>query len=93
MHASQLDEEWLTLGWRRNDSPLRTIFVDEFDRYRGLSYGGEFNRWASYGGGEPYNGYGNGAAMRVSAVGHSARNKSECLTLAEDSAAVTHRHH
>jgi len=21
--ASQLDEEWLTLGWRRNDSPLR----------------------------------------------------------------------
>ena len=21
--TSQLDEEWLTLGWRRNDSPLR----------------------------------------------------------------------
>ena len=89
------DDSALTLAvarWLLGDGPLKNLLVDEFDRYPGLSYGGGFNRWASYGGGEPYNSYGNGAAMRVSAVGHFARDESDCLTLAENSAAVTHSH-
>ena len=57
-----------------------------------MSYGGGFNRWASYGGGDPYDSFGNGAAMRVSAVGHFARDEADCLDLARDSAAVTHSH-
>ena len=89
------DDSALTLAvarWLLGDGSLKTMLVDEFDRYPGLSYGGGFNRWASYGGGEPYNSYGNGAAMRVSAVGHFAQDESDCLNLAEDSAAVTHSH-
>ena len=42
------------------------------------------SNWASYGVGEPYNSYGNGAAIRVSAVGYFARDEPECLKLAED---------
>ena len=89
------DDSALTIAvarWLLGDGPLVTILVDEFDRYPGLSYGGGFNRWASYGGGDPYNSFGNGAAMRVSAVGHFARDEADCLDLARDSAAVTHSH-
>ena len=42
------------------------------------------------GGGDPYNSFGNGAAMRVSAVGHFARDEADCLDLARESAVVTH---
>ena len=68
------------------------MLVDEFDRYPGLSYGAGFNRWASNGGGDSYDSYGNGAAMRVSAVAHFARDEADCLKLARESAEVTHSH-
>ena len=35
--ASQLDEEWSTLRWRRNDSPLRKFLVEEAYEARGQS--------------------------------------------------------
>ena len=83
------DDSALTIAvarWLLGDGPLVTILVDEFDRYPGLSYGGGFNRWASYGGGDPYDSCGNGAAMRVSAVGHFARDEADCLDLARGTA-------
>ena len=36
--ASQLDEEWLTLGWRRNDSPLRRFLHQQAYEARGGSF-------------------------------------------------------
>ena len=35
--ASQLDEEWLTLRWRRNDSPLRKFLHEQAYEARGQS--------------------------------------------------------
>ncbi len=35
--ASQLDEEWLTLRWRRNESPLRRFLHEQAYEARGQS--------------------------------------------------------
>ncbi len=89
------DDTALTIAvarWLMGDGDLNQMLVDEYDRYPGLSYGGMFNRWAAFGGGEPYNSFGNGSAMRVSPVAHFAADEQECLSLAEASAAVTHNH-
>lgn len=40
----------------------------------------------------PYNSYGNGAGMRVSACGYAARTLDEALALARMSAEVSHNH-
>lgn len=44
------------------------------------------------GGGTPYNSFGNGSAMRCSAVGFCARSVDECIHLATASAHFTHNH-
>ena len=55
-------------------------------------YGGGFQRWLLSPNPKPYNSWGNGSAMRVSAVGYAAATLEEALDLAELSAAVTHNH-
>lgn len=89
------DDTALTIAiarWLLGDGTVSEMLVDEFDRYPGLSYGGRFNRWASFGGGDPYDSLGNGSAMRVSPVAYAARDEQDCLSLAEESAAATHNH-
>lgn len=56
-------------------------------------YGGSFYRWL-FSGRErvPYNSWGNGSAMRVSAVGWAFGTLEEALRVAEISAAITHNH-
>jgi ADP-ribosylglycohydrolase len=70
--------------------------VDLFHRYvrqhRGRGYGGSFREWARRRSREPYGSYGNGSAMRVSAVGFAFETLDEVLAAAERSAAVTHDH-
>ncbi len=61
-------------------------------RYPHAGYGGRFRHWLRHGDTEPYGSYGNGSAMRVSAVAYYAKNLEDALTLAEASAAVTHNH-
>ncbi len=56
------------------------------------SYGGSFARWVRSDDPQPYGSYGNGSAMRVSAVGHLFATENEVLTEAEKSAAITHNH-
>ncbi len=55
-------------------------------------YGGGFHRWLLSPSPKPYNSWGNGSAMRVSAVGYAANTLEEALQLAEASAAITHNH-
>lgn len=81
-----------TAKWLLGDGDLSGVIIDFFNRYPHLSYGGSFYNWARGGGGEPYNSYGNGSAMRVSPVAYAARDEQDCLALAEESAAVTHSH-
>ena len=89
------DDTVLTIAvakWLLGDGTLIETVLDVYRRYPCESYGGMFKRWAASGGGEPYNSYGNGSAMRVSPVAYAARDEQECLALAEESASVTHNH-
>ncbi len=55
-------------------------------------YGGLFRQWIYREDPKPYNSFGNGSAMRVSAVGWAFATAEEVLSEAERSAAVTHNH-
>jgi len=60
--------------------------------YPGAGYGGTFRRWAESDDREPYNSWGNGAAMRVSPVGFAYDVLDEVLLRARWTAEVTHNH-
>ena len=62
------------------------------NRYPFAGYGSGFRRWMRAWGNEPYNSFGNGAAMRVSPVGFAYDTEADVLCNAERSAAVTHNH-
>ncbi len=61
-------------------------------RYPDMSYGGNFRQWMHSNSPQPYNSFGNGSAMRVSAVGWAFSSLEKVLEEAEASAAVTHDH-
>lgn len=60
--------------------------------YPDCGYGGRFNKWMFSDSPEPYNSFGNGAAMRVSGCGFVANSIEEAKTLSYKVAAVTHNH-
>ncbi len=67
--------------------------LHEYTRaYPNRGYGAGFFRWATSGSREPYNSWGNGAAMRVSPVGFAGESLEGVLTEARRSAEVTHNH-
>jgi len=55
-------------------------------------YGNRFHDWVFSDAQEPYNSFGNGSAMRVSACGSLAHSKQHAINLARLSAKVTHNH-
>lgn len=61
-------------------------------RYSEVGYGHAFKQWIKSDSLSPYNSWGNGSAMRVSAAGAFATTLNEALELAERSAIVTHNH-
>lgn len=61
-------------------------------KYPKAGYGGNFNWWFRQDAPQPYNSWGNGSAMRVSAVGAFAKSTDETLMLAEKSAVISHNH-
>lgn len=61
-------------------------------RYPGRGYGGGFAAWLRQSDMEPYDSYGNGAAMRVSPAALLATSLEEALQLAERVTRVTHNH-
>ena len=60
--------------------------------YPNCGYGGRFHRWIYSDHPHPYRSYGNGAAMRVSACGLSARSLDEAKLLSKAVTEVTHNH-
>jgi len=60
--------------------------------YPTAGYGGDFRRWAASDSRESYHSWGNGAAMRVSAVGYAYNSLDEVLMQAKRTAEVTHDH-
>ncbi len=63
-----------------------------YKRYPGAGYGGRFHQWARSYDDQPYNSWGNGAAMRISPVGFAFNSLDEVLAKAEQYTAVTHSH-
>jgi len=61
-------------------------------RYPGCGYGVRFSRWLSASNPQPYNSWGNGSAMRVSAVGWLFSDLNTTRRMARLSADVTHNH-
>ena len=61
-------------------------------KYPDSGYGGNFGRWLQEKRTQPYSSWGNGSAMRVSAVGWFFNTMESVIKNAEKSAAVTHDH-
>lgn len=61
-------------------------------KYPKKKYGARFMQWMFYENPQPYNSFGNGSAMRVSAIGFYYDNLEKVLTEAEKSSAITHNH-
>lgn len=61
-------------------------------RYPRAGYGGQFREWLLQENPRPYNSFGNGSAMRVSAVGWAFGDLERVLREAKKSAEVTHNH-
>ena len=60
--------------------------------YPNCGYGGMFRQWMYSDNPQPYDSYGNGAAMRVSACGFVAKTTDEVKLLSRKVTAVTHNH-
>lgn len=60
--------------------------------YPHCGYGGSFYGWIYSDNPKPYNSYGNGAAMRVSACGFAARDMEEAKALSKAVTEVSHNH-
>ncbi len=63
-----------------------------YRRYPHAGYGGSFHDWARSRSSEPYNSWGNGAAMRISPVGFAFQTLEEVLAKAKTYTEVTHNH-
>lgn len=67
--------------------------MQEFGRrHIHAGYGGRFVEWIMETEPAPYNSWGNGAAMRVSACGFAANSLQEAAAMSEAVTAVTHNH-
>lgn len=60
--------------------------------YPHCGYGGMFRHWMYSDNPQPYNSFGNGAAMRVSACGFAAGSLEEAISLSKAVTEVTHNH-
>jgi ADP-ribosylglycohydrolase len=72
--------------------PWSAVYRRFYSRYPDRGYGGFFKKWASVGGGNPYNSFGNGSAMRVSPIGWAFDDQNMVIKKARESAEVTHNH-
>jgi len=89
------DDSVLTIAvadWILTGQDLVDLLHDYTDAYPGRGYGGMYHHWAARHLREPYNSFGNGAAMRVSPVGFAFATMQEVLDWAKRSAEVTHNH-
>ena len=61
-------------------------------KYPHAGYGGHFRKWLLQKNPQPYNSWGNGSAMRVSACGYAASTLDKAIDLARKVTVVTHDH-
>lgn len=66
--------------------------VEYFHRYPHAGYGSGFAAWASGSNHQPYNSFGNGAAMRITPVGFAFSSLDRVLEVARACTECTHNH-
>ncbi|QFK71165.1 hypothetical protein F7984_07845 [Pradoshia sp. D12] len=72
---------------------MSITFMQELGRkYPNCGFGGMFAKWVFSDNPEPYNSFGNGAAMRISPVGFLARTENEAKDLSKIVTRTTHNH-
>lgn len=83
-------------SYGKSDKKVRETLINYMKqlgkKYPDAGYGGMFYNWVLGDNREPYNSYGNGSAMRVSAAGWMYDSLEETLHAAKLSAEVTHHH-
>ena len=89
-------EALLKVGQDATDKEIEDAVISSMQswgrRYPHAGYGGYFRRWLTACHPEPYNSFGNGSAMRVSAVGWLYDSLENTRTVAKATANVTHNH-
>lgn len=89
------DDSILTFAvaeWVLRGTDLVTRFHELVADHPRAGWGSMFYQWASAGRRNPYNSFGNGAAMRASPTGWAYDSLEDTLAAAADSARVTHDH-
>jgi type I restriction enzyme M protein len=93
METAKQIEVGLTPEYYQLLSELTVRFMQGIGRkYPNCGYGGMFSRWMFSNNPQPYNSFGNGAAMRISPAGFAASSESEAIRLSEAITAVSHNH-
>ncbi len=89
-------EALMNAGADADDDTIKDCIIDAMhywgEKYPNEGYGGKFRVWLFTKNRNPYNSFGNGSAMRVSAAGWMADNLASARRLARLSAEVTHNH-
>lgn len=89
------DDSVLTValaGTILSGTPYAENLKNFYQLYPAAGYGGSFHKWAQSANSEPYNSWGNGAAMRISPAGWAFDDLNTVLSKAEEFTAVTHNH-
>lgn len=79
-------------NWDRLKTDLDTAMHYLGKLYPNAGYGERFGMWIFLDGHEPYNSFGNGAAMRVSPVAYAASDIEEVKRLSRIVTEITHNH-
>ena len=86
----------MNAGAAANEKTMKQEFVLQMqnfgNRYAQGEYGGRFAGWLRSSNPQPYGSYGNGSAMRVSAIGWAFNTIERTREVARWSAEVTHNH-
>jgi ADP-ribosylglycohydrolase len=75
-----------------NNHDYGAMMKSYYHRYPDAGYGGFFHQWARSAESQPYNSWGNGAAMRISPVGFAFESLAEVLVKAKQYTNTTHNH-
>lgn len=94
--STYTDDTVMTIAiakWLLNTSiPLDEIITYFGKKYEDVGYGHSFKIWLKSKEHQPYGSWGNGSAMRVSAVALKTYDLNDVLYLAKETAVVTHNH-
>ena len=84
------------MDYKEHGRPLNEAAVHWMRRigqpYKNAGYGGRFAQWMYSSNPKPYNSFGNGAAMRVSACAWAADTMADAIEMSDEVTKVTHNH-